>query len=483
MAVRPVTVERMNDIAPVGFADTIVALATAPGRGALAVVRVSGPQARAIASAVVRPWPLAPRRAQLCAAVDGAGVLLDRPVVTVYVGPRSYTGEDVVELTTHGGAVAPASVMAAFVAAGARPAAPGEFTLRAVLNGKLDLAQAEAVGDLIDAGNSAMQRAALTQLDGGLSQRIRVLREAVLEVEALIAYDIDFPEEDDGPVARTRVATAAAAASNQIRGLLATAPAGELVRAGAVVVIAGVPNVGKSSLFNALLGRARALVSDVPGTTRDAIDAVVEPAGARFPLRLVDTAGLRETTDVVERRGVEGSERALAGAHVVLACGETISDVAAAVRRVRAQTAAPVVGVWTKRDAGPSGVLPAIEDPTAGTPPSGARPREYSVVAVSAMSGAGLHDLVDEIVATVVARWDVPAPDMPIITRARHRSALTRAADELAEFQTIWATGSLPAVVVAVHLRAAVTALEDVIGAVGVEDVLERVFSEFCVGK
>jgi tRNA modification GTPase len=459
----------MTDRRPLVADDTIVALATAPGRGALAVVRVSGPQAWAIAGAVVRPWPLEPRRAHLCVARDAAGVVLDRPMVTVYLGPRSYTGEDVVELTTHGGAMAPASVMAALVTAGARPAAPGEFTRRAVLSGKLDLAQAEAVGDLIDAGSSAMQRAALTQLDGGLSQRIRMLREAVLEIEALIAYDIDFPEEDDGPVARTRVAAAAASAADQIRALIATAPAGELVRAGALVVIAGVPNVGKSSLFNALLGRARALVSDVPGTTRDAIDAVLEPVGSPFPLRLVDTAGLRDTSDVVERLGVEVSERALASAHVVLACGETVPDVVAAAGRVRGLTTAPVVGVWTKRDAGPSGIL------------SGER--RLTVVAVSAMSGAGLHALLDEVVATVAARWDVPAPDMPIITRARHRSALTRAADELAEFQTIWAAASLPAVVAAVHLRAAVACLEDVIGPVGVEDVLDRVFAEFCVGK
>ena len=451
--------------------DTIVALATASGRAALAVVRLSGPQALAITGAVVRPWPIDPRSARLCTAVDADGIVLDHPVVTVYLGPRSYTGEDVVELTTHGGAVAPASVLAALVAAGARPAAPGEFTRRAVLNGKLDLAQAEAVGDLIDAGSSAMQRAALMQLDGGLSRRIRLLRDAVLDVEALIAYDIDFPEEDDGPVARSRVASAAADASDQIAGLRSTAPAGELVRAGAVVVIAGVPNVGKSSLFNALLGRARALVSDVPGTTRDALDAVIEPAGARFPLRLVDTAGLRETTDVVERMGVEVSERALAGAHVVLACGETLADVDAAVGRVRAWTSAPIVGVWTKRDDGPAGVLATVE------------PRDYAVVAVSAMSGAGLHALLEAVVRTVSARWDVPAPDMPIITRARHRSALARAADELDQFRAVWRSGSLPAVVAAVHLRAAVTALEDVIGAVGVDDVLERVFAEFCVGK
>ncbi len=463
--------------------DTIVALSTAPGRAALAVVRLSGPQALAIAGAVVRPWPIAARTVRRCAARDAGGTVVDRPVVTVYTAPRSYTGEDVVEITTHGGAAAPASVMAALVAAGARPAAPGEFTRRAVLNGKLDLAQAEAIGDLIDAGSTAMQRAALAQLDGGLSERVRLLRSAVLEVEALIAYDIDFPEEDDGPIARERVAASAAHAAGQIRGLLATAPAGELVRAGAVVVFAGVPNAGKSSLFNALLGRARALVSDVPGTTRDTIEAVAEPAGAPFPLRLVDTAGLRQTTDVVERLGVEAGGHAMAGAHVVLACGETREAIVAAVRHVAVLTPAPVVGVWTKRDSGPSGVVERTPGHSATMPASGEPSPGYAVVAVSAMSGNGLHELLDEVVATVAARWNVPAPDMPIVSRARHRAALTRAAGELAQFQTVWAARSLPAIVAAVHLRAAVDALEEIIGVVRVDDVLERVFSEFCVGK
>src|SRR5579863_8881282 len=219
--------------------DTIVALSTAPGRAALAVVRLSGPQALAIAGAVVRPWPIEPRTVRRCAAVDPSGAVVDRLVVIVYAGPRSYTGEDVVELVTHGGVAAPASVMAALVAAGARPAQPGEFTRRAVLNGKLDLAQAEAIGDLVDARSNSAQRAALSQLDGGLSRRVAALRSALLDTEALIAYDIDFPEEDDGPIPRDRVTTASASAAQSLAQLLATAPIGELIRDGALVVIAG----------------------------------------------------------------------------------------------------------------------------------------------------------------------------------------------------------------------------------------------------
>jgi tRNA modification GTPase len=480
--------ERMNTcidsgLAPLASEDTIVALATVPGRSAVALIRLSGPGALEIAGRVLRPWPLEPGRARRCAAVDADGTVLDRPVATVYVGPGSYTGEDIVEVSTHGGLVAPASVMAALVAAGARPATPGEFTRRAVLNGKLDLAQAEAIGDLIDARSAAMRRVALSQIDGGLSRRIRALRETVLRLEALIAYDIDFPGEDDGPVSRERVAAAAMAAADDVAGLLATAPAGELIREGAVVVIAGAPNVGKSSLFNALLGRARALVSDVPGTTRDALEALIEPAGSSFPIRLVDTAGLRDTTDVVERLGIEVSEGALADAHAVLACGETLSDVMATVCRVRQHTTAPAIGVWTKLDTGPSGPLSRDSITRCLAPVDDVAPADMAIIGVSAHTGTGLRPLLEAMQGAVEARWGVPAPDMPVVTRARHRAALEHAATELEQFRGAWAAAELPAVVAAVHLRAAVASLEEIIGTVSIEDVLARVFAEFCVGK
>jgi len=480
--------------------ETIVALATPPGRGALAVVRLSGPRAHAIAAAVIRPWPIEARRTCWCAVVARDGTLLDRPVALVYAAPRSYTGEDAVELITHGGAAVPASIVAALVDAGARPAHPGEFTRRAVLNGRMDLAQAEAVGDLVDARSGAMQRAALAQLDGGLSRRVRGLREAVVGVEALIAYDIDFPEEDDGPVSRERIAASASAAADQIAAMLATAPAAELAREGARVVIAGAPNVGKSSLFNALIGRARALVSDVPGTTRDAVDATIEPEGAPFPLHLIDTAGLRDSADVVERLGIEVSERSLAAAHVVLACGETRAGLCAAIDRVRQHTGAPVIGVWTKRDTIPvdtasfswSGSSTGPADPSPGASAgraaarsgaSGTGSADVPIVEVSASTGAGLRPLLAIVVDVVAARWGAPAPDVPLITRARHRHALERAAAELGAFREAWAARALPSVVAAVHLRDAAVALEAIVGAIDADDVLARVFAEFCVGK
>jgi tRNA modification GTPase len=505
------------------FPDTIVALATPAGRGALAVVRLSGPEAHSIAGVVLRPWPLEAGRARLCAAHDASGAILDRPIVTAYCAPRSYTGEDVVELSTHGGLAVPASIVAALVAAGARPAHAGEFTRRALLNGKMDLAQAEAVGDLIDAGSAAMQRAAIAQLDGGLSRRVRNLRDAVLDVEALVAYDIDFPEEDDGPIPRGRVDAAASGASNQIAALLATTPTGELIRHGAVAVIAGPPNVGKSSLFNAVLGRARSIVSETPGTTRDAVDALVEPSGAPFPLRLVDTAGLRDTSEALEHLGIEVSLRALADAHVVLACGETNASIKETVARVRSHTAAPVIGVRTKCDRGGTArasatlhtdlttadsavamaavecdasrsATPAMDSPAFATRETfgggiddaaspGADIRGVIVVDTSAETGQGLHALMAAAVDAVVARWGTPLSDAPVIMRTRQRHALERAAAELAAFRAAWIAHVLPAVVAAVHLRAAATALEEIIGVIDVDDVLERVFRDFCVGK
>jgi tRNA modification GTPase len=368
-------------------------------------------------------------------------------------------------------------VLAALVRAGAREALPGEFTRRAVLNGKLDLVQAEAVGDLIDARSGAMRRSALAQLDGGLSRRVSALRHELIALEALLAYDVDFPEEDDGPVPRSRVSAACATVIAALEQLLATAPAGEVVREGATVVIAGAPNAGKSSLFNAVLGRARALVTSVPGTTRDAIEAVVD--AGRWPLRLVDTAGLRETSDVVERLGIEVSERYLAGAHVVLACGASAAEVTEAVARVRALSAAPVLAVRTKADldAPPGAGVPA--EAPAGSPVALAVPEVW----VSAERGTGLRELLDAVVAVLDAHHGAPELDAPLVTRARHVRALAEARDELVRFAALWRADALPATVAAIHVRSAVHALEALVGSVDVDDVLERVFSTFCVGK
>lgn len=433
--------------------DPIVALATAPGRSALALIRLSGRGAFAIAARVLRPFqPEPPRtvaRAQLVH--PGTNETLDDVLAVAFPGPRSYTGEDLVEITTHGGLVVPAEALAAFVAGGARHAAPGEFTRRAVANGKMDLLQAEATADLIDAGSPAQRRRALHQLERGLSARLEALRTEIIELEALISYDIDFPEEDDGVVDESRVQSAWSIVRHRVADLLATAPEGERLREGALLVIAGPPNAGKSSLFNALLGRERAIVTDVPGTTRDAVEAHAVIEG--FPFRLTDTAGLRESDDQVERLGIAVSRRYLEAADLVLYCheGDAPDELVASLRSA-------VLAVRTKAD------LSGAAD------------------GVSVVTGQGLAQLRRRLAelafGTLIELGDVA----PVVTRARHRAALEQALVELDAFQEARKTG-VDAVAAATHLRAAVGALDDLIGVVTPDDVLERVFAAFCVGK
>jgi len=453
-----------------GGTDTIAAIATPAGRGAIALVRMSGPAAEHIAGRVALPWPTAPRVATVATIRDpDSGAVADRALVTRFEGGRSFTGEPMVEISTHGGPVSSALVLAALVSAGARQALPGEFTRRAVMNGKLTLAQGEAIGDIIDATSRSAHRLALDALDGGLVRRVLALRDALLDVEALIAYDIDFPEEDDGPIAPERITRSADEVSGLLDALIATAPAGELVRDGALVVLAGPPNAGKSSLFNALLGDARALVTPIPGTTRDAIEAVIDAPG--WPLRLVDTAGLRESTDTIERLGIEVSERYLARAQIVLACGESTDEIEATIARIASISSAPAIGVLTKQDLPDATTADVLSRDT----------RRF--VRVSAESGAGLGELLARVEETLAASFTVVAADMPVVTRARHLAALRVARAEMREFSASWQSGELPAPVIAVHLRAAVAALEELVGAVDTEDVLDRVFRSFCVGK
>lgn len=452
--------------------DTIVAVATAAGRAAIAVVRVSGHDALEICRRVVdaaAPWPPVSRRATRCRVheVDDSAALLDDALVTLFPAPHSYTGETVIEFGVHGGAYVPTAVMAAIVRAGARPAEPGEFTERAVLGGKLDLLRAEAIGDLIDARTRAMHRAALQQLSGALSRRLESLRAGVIEIEALLAYDVDFPGEDDGELPRQRVLGACDAALATLGALLATAPAAVLARDGVTVVLAGPPNAGKSSLLNALVGESRVIVSDSPGTTRDAVDVLLEHDP--WPLRLVDTAGLRDSADPVERLGIEVSARWLARADVVVACAETGASLGETMTAVARLSAAPVVGALTKRD------LAADADETAQT--------SHAVVAVSAARGTGLAALLAEVTKAALTAIALPDAETPVITRARHRMALECARSELAAFREAWSAGALPAPVAAVHVHAATAALDGLIGTVDVDDVLARVFSTFCVGK
>jgi len=446
------------------LSDPIVALATPPGRSALALIRLSGRGAFDVAARALHPFhPDPPRTVHRVHVVHPTtGATVDDALAACFPGPRSYTGEDLVELSTHGGLLVPAAAVAALVVAGARPARPGEFTRRAVLNGKLDLLQAEATADLIDAGSSAQARWALHQLDRGLSTRLDELRRELLELEALIAYEIDFPDEDEGPVAPERVVRAWRAARDRIARLVDTASEGERLREGALLVIAGRPNAGKSSLFNALLGTERAIVTEVPGTTRDAVEAHAVLEG--FPFRLVDTAGLRDSNDRIERLGIEVSRRYLAAADLVLFCRDAGCEMRdTESQEFLASCRAPVVEVMTKID---------LMDP----------PTVRPSVAVSVVTGQGLADLRRKLAEVAFGRLLAVGDVEPVVTRARHRSALERALAEVDAFHAARGSG-VDAAAAATHLRAAVGALDDLIGVVTPEDVLDRVFASFCVGK
>jgi tRNA modification GTPase len=437
--------------------DPIAALATPAGRSAIAVVRLSGEGAFAIAARVIQDFQQdPPRHSHLTHFRRVDGSIIDRGLYTVFPAPASYTGEDMVEFSTHGGFIAPAALLAALYASGARAATPGEFTRRAVLNGKLDLLQAEAVGDLIDATAPAQARLALHQLDGSLSRRLEGLRESLIGVEALLSYSIDFPEEDDGPLPAGRVLGVLDSVREQVERLLRTASGGERVRDGALVVIAGRPNAGKSSLFNALVGTDRVLVSDVPGTTRDAIEALTEFDG--WPVRLIDTAGLGEFEQLVDRLGVDVSRRYIGAADLILLCVEAGRELD---ENEQGLLTDKVLLLRTKCDL----------QPTAG-----------EGIPVSSITGAGL-DLVRQRTGERVFGDRLQLADIePMLTRVRHRERLLQAQAALELAREKCGPGGDP-VLVSHHVREATMHLNELIGAVDVEAVLDRVFASFCIGK
>ena len=448
-----------------GLDDTIVALATAPGQSALALVRISGLNAREL---ILRLAPelhdcgLIARRATLTRIIHPlSGDNLDRAIVTWFVGPNSYTGEDAVEISTHGGSLVPGLTVEAAIAGGARPALPGEFTRRALLNGKLDLLEAEAVLDMIEGSSPALHRAAIHQMEGGLSTRVDGVRRRLIELSAALAYGIDFPDEDEPPIPPERILAQAVGALEELDLLLRTAPHGELLRQGALVVLSGRPNSGKSSLFNALCGRERALVTEIAGTTRDAIEVLISVLG--FPFRLVDTAGLRESDDVIESLGIEVARKYVAGADLVLLCAESGRGLDEAEVAFLASLPSKVIVVRTKADLG---------DATAGGPDE---------IQVSARTGDGLDSLRERMHTLSFGSAPLPG-DEPIVTRQRHTRALGSAREELENFTALLRDGA-PSEVAATHLEAALEQLEELLGRIDQEDVLDAVFSTFCVGK
>lgn len=446
--------------------DTIVALSSPPGRGGVALIRLSGPATTAVATALgVESGDDRTTTLAVIRAPDGEPI--DRALATRFRGPASYTGEDVLEISCHGGALVPALIIDAACAAGARMAEPGEFTRRAYLNGKLDLIQAEATLDLIDATSVQHHRAALQQLQGTLSGRVDALRAQLLDLRAVVGYDIDFPEEDDGPIRSERILSMAAALSEELGVLLEHAPEAERLRDGVLTVIAGPPNVGKSTLFNELQGVERAIVTDTPGTTRDAIEADVSIKG--FPFRLVDTAGIRDEAEPIERRGIEIARGYLERADVVLVCvesGGAVTDQDRAVATEASVSGAQVLWVRTKVDEpGPE------EGDVDGEP----------WISVSARRSDGLAELRDALVATCFKGLRASA-EPALVTHRRHARALEAARREVDQFADAIRQGH-PSEIATTHLEQATVELEGLLGTVDVEDVLDVIFGRFCVGK
>jgi tRNA modification GTPase len=434
--------------------DTIAAVATPAGRGGIGIVRVSGPGAWEIARALTGRAP-EPGKALHCLFRDARGEPLDEGIALAFKAPRSYTGEDVLELHGHGGPVVMQALLGAVLDAGARLAAPGEYTRRAFLNGRLDLAQAEAVADLIDAASREAVRSALRSLGGEFSAAIGALVAGLTELRALTEATLDFPEEEVDPLHRTDAGARLARLRAALEDVLSRSRRGSLLRSGVQVVLAGRPNVGKSSLLNRLAGEERAIVTPVPGTTRDALREPVQIEGV--PILLVDTAGLRESRDEIERLGMERTEHELARADVVLVVLE--AGVMQAPER-RLPEAARQIRVINKID--------LIPDPRPG--------REGDEVRVSARTGAGLDALRAAILEA--AGWEAGG-ESTFLARERHLRALARAREHFEAAAGLAGRWEL----FAEELRLAQEALGEITGQVSADELLGEIFSRFCIGK
>ena len=439
-------------------ADTIAALATPFGAGAVAMVRMSGPRALQIADKVFRgrrPVADVPAGRVVQGRIEQDGAVLDEVLLTVFRAPRSYTGEDVVEVSGHGGVVVAQSVLNALFAAGARPAAPGEFTQRAFLNGKMDLTQAEAVMDLINARGEAAARAAAGQLEGRLGRAVERLREETLTAVAHLEAFIDFPEEGIDPESGKALLKRVDDLSAAVMQLLSTADEGRMLREGVRLVIHGEPNAGKSSLLNLLVGYDRAMVSEIPGTTRDTIEENLTLRG--IPFRVIDTAGLRESSDPLEVEGMRRTRRHLEQADVLV----HVVDAAAVSGEFKAGQRE--VLVLNKIDLCPERAMPG------------------EAVAMCCLDGRGLEQLVEAI----IARTDLGALgrfEETVAVNARHQQCLRTAADYLAETRRSLERGDAPELS-ALELRSALAAIGEITGAIDTEEVLGKIFSTFCIGK
>lgn len=446
--------------------DTIAAISTPPGAGGLGVIRLSGPQARPIAASILRlppghewiPWRITHARL-----LDEDGAPVDEVLVSFFAAPRSYTAEDVVEISCHGSPVILRHCVARALRAGARPAEPGEFTLRAYLNGRIDLPRAEAVRDLIHATTLYQARVAAQQLEGSVSRAVAPVKTALVELISLLEAGIDFAEDDVEVASAAEIDSRLVAVLGGLGRLLASYSWGRYVHEGLTLAIVGRPNAGKSSLFNALLGEDRAIVTDIPGTTRDTVSESFSLEGV--PVRLVDTAGIRESADLVERLGIERTERAMADADitlVVLDLSQPLEDGdRALLGRTEKQGWRVVVG--NKCDL-PRRLAEPLEE-----------------IAVSARTGERIEDLKRLLVGRI-APEGIAAPQSGLITSARHETLLREAQEAAQKAREANALG-LPHELLLLDCYAALRPLDALTGATTADDILNRIFSTFCIGK
>lgn len=426
--------------------DTIFALATPPGRGAVAVIRISGPAAREALAALGVPG-LNPRQASLRRLIDASGAEIDQALVLWFESPASFTGEDCAELHLHGGLAVVEAATTALLAAGLRLAEPGEFTRRAFQNGKLDLAQAEAVADLIESETTAQRDQALRQLQGALSRRYETWRDELIHILAMLEAAVDFPDEELPEDLGARARPGVEALMADLDAALADGKRGERIRDGFRIALTGEPNAGKSSLFNALVGRDAAIVTPIAGTTRDVIEASLVLGGRK--VLIADTAGLRDTDDIIEAEGVARARRWAEGADLTLLL-------------VPADQPAPasIGGAWLIRTKGDLGDDPA---------------------AISVATGQGLDTLRARLTDAVVAATS--GSDFPAATQERHRARLIAARWHLE--RSLWRLDGpdMAPELASEDVRLAIRALEAVTGRVDVEAILDVIFSRFCIGK
>lgn len=439
------------------MSSTIAAIATPPGAGALGIVRMSGPRAGEVLRACTGCLPEA-RRATLVRVRDARGHVLDECVATYFAGPASFTGEDVVELCCHGGALVLQLVLERLLACGARPAEPGEFSRRAFENGRMDLTQAEAVMDIISAGSELALRAAQNQLQGAIYRPVQEAIDRLLDAAAHIEAYIDFPEEDIDPRSAAHLGAEIEEVQLSLQRLLSTAEQGRYLREGVRTAIVGAPNVGKSSLLNRLLGYERAIVSPAAGTTRDTVEAAVTLAGLR--LCLIDTAGLHESSDAIEQCGMDRSLRAWQEADLVL----QVADAS------RAPEPLPTV----------SSQVPHLLLLNKADLPEHPAWHSSGGIRISCMSGQGFPELQ----AAIAELFLLPPAEQDSLAavNTRHRYALQQALDSLSATRAALQASTAPELI-SVDLRAALDSLSAITGRVDTEDILTRIFSTFCLGK